>query len=267
MKVGSDDMNNDIEQILTEGLPFRWGAASDVGKVRAVNEDAYVIEPEVGLFVVSDGMGGHKGGALASSIVAEDLSVMIENRLHRLRSDSPRAVRRLFKAVIAEQSRQLWIEGAAGEHGYREMGATVVVLLIRRRRAYTANLGDSRIYRFRAGRLRQLTRDHSVISELLAAGDIEPHEVENHEAAGQITHYIGMEEDAEPHVRTFALQKGDRLMLCTDGLTDMLDEKSIAGILATEEVAQTACEKLVKKANNAGGHDNITTLIVDYTKS
>ncbi len=259
-------MNSQIPEILTEGRPFTWGAASDVGKVRAVNEDAYVIEPEIGLFVVSDGMGGHKGGALASSIVVEDLSVMIENRLHGLRSDSPRAVRRLFKAAIAEQSRQLCIEGAAGEHGYREMGATVVVLLIRRRRAYVANLGDSRIYRFRAGRLRQLTRDHSVIRELLEAGHIEPHEVENHEASGQITRYIGMEEDAAPHVRTFALQKGDRLMLCTDGLTDMLDEKSIAKILATEDTAQTACKKLVQKANNAGGHDNITALIVDYTK-
>jgi len=260
-------MNRHIPEILREGLPFRWGAASDVGRVRAVNEDAYVIEPEIGLFVVSDGMGGHKGGALASSIVAEDLSVMIENRLHRLRSDSPRAVRRLFKAAIAEQSRQLSIEGAGGEHGYREMGATVVVLLIRRRRAYAANLGDSRIYRFRAGRLRQLTKDHSVIRELLEAGHIEPHEVANHAASGQITHYIGMEEDAAPHVRTFALQKGDRLMLCTDGLTDMIDEKAIAEVLATEQAPQTACEKLVKKANKAGGHDNITALNVDYTKT
>ncbi len=259
-------MNSQIPEIPMEGLPFTWGAASDVGKVRAANEDAYVIEPEIGLFIVSDGMGGHKGGALASSIVAEDPSVMIENKLHRLKSDSPRAVRRLFKAAIAEQSRQLCIEGAAGEHGYREMGATVVVLLIRRRRAYVANLGDSRIYRFRAGRLRQLTRDHSVIRELLEAGRIEPHEVENHEASGQITRYIGMEEDAAPHVRTFALKKGDRLMLCTDGLTDMVDEKSITGILATEEAAQTACEKLVGKANNAGGHDNITALNVDYAK-
>jgi len=260
-------MNNDTGQILSEGLPFKWGVASDVGKVRTANEDAYVIEPEIGLFIVSDGMGGHKGGALASSIVAGDLSVMIENRLHRLKSDSPRAVRRLFKAAIAEQSRQLWIEGAVGEHGYREMGATVVVLLIRRRRACVANVGDSRLYRFRAGRLRQVTKDHSVIGELLEAGAIEPHEVENHAASGQITHYIGMETDAAAHVRTFALQKGDRLLLCTDGLTDMLDEKSITGILATENSAQTACEKLVQEANNAGGHDNITALIVDYTKS
>ncbi len=256
-------MNNQTDPSLMDKLAFRWGALSSVGKVREHNEDAFFIEPEIGLFVVADGMGGHKGGAIASKIVTEDFPVMIENKLHALRSESPRAVARLFKTTIAEQSLHLWMEGEHGE-GFREMGATVVVLLIKGGHAYAANLGDSRIYRFRKGHLQQLTKDHSVISELIEAGHIEPHEADNHEAAGQITHYMGMEEDRPPHIKTFTLQKKDRIMLCTDGLTDMLDDKQIAQLLAEEQDPQTACQKLIKKANNAGGHDNTTIIIVDY---
>jgi protein phosphatase len=257
-------MKNQTDPNLIEAMPFRWGASSSVGRVRERNEDAFFLEPEIGLFIVADGMGGHKGGALASKIVTEDLPVMIENKLHALRSESLRAVARLFKTTIAEQSLHLWMEGTHGE-GFREMGATVVVLLIKGGHAYAANLGDSRIYRFRKGHLCQLTKDHSVISELIEAGHIEPHEAGDHEAAGQITHYMGMEEDRPPHIKTFTLQKTDRIMLCTDGLTDMVEDNQIAHVLAEEQDPQIACQKLIKKANNAGGHDNTTVIIVDYT--
>ena len=107
-----------------------WGAASDVGKVREENEDSFVVEAEVGLFLVADGMGGHRGGALASKIVAEDLPVMIETRLAKLRGHSVRAIRAMLKRTIVEQNRQLQMEGTS-EAGYKGMGATVVVTLLR----------------------------------------------------------------------------------------------------------------------------------------
>lgn len=259
------EANHNAKQALTTRA-FRWAALSDVGRIRTVNEDAHHVEPEIGLFLISDGMGGHRGGHMASRIVTEDLPVMIENKLHALRSSSPRAVLRVIRSTLAEQNKQLWMEAVVGEYGYREMGATVVLLLIRAGRAYAANLGDSRIYRLRNGRLRQLTRDHSVIFELIAAGKIKPHEADGHEAQGQITKYVGMDAaDTSPHVKTFALAKGDRFLLCTDGLTDMLDEGELRRILVTAEDPEKACRALTDAANAAGGLDNITAVVVDCT--
>jgi len=240
-----------------------WGAASDKGLVRDENEDAWHIVPELGLFLVSDGMGGHEGGALASRIVAEDLPPMIEARLHKSRSDRPRMIRRIFSTCIIQQSRYLRMEGES-ESGCREMGATLVLAMLKDRRAYVGNLGDSRIYRYRKGKLVQLTKDHSVIEELIEQGRIDREEADEHDAAGQITHYIGMEEHAEPNVKSFQLKTGDRLLLCTDGLTDMVKEKEISTILGQINDPHGCCKAMIKKANEAGGYDNITAIIVDY---
>ncbi|HIJ71762.1 MAG TPA: serine/threonine-protein phosphatase [Planctomycetes bacterium] len=252
------------EQAVVEsrGFSLSWGAASDKGRVRDENQDTFLVESELGLFLVSDGMGGHRGGALASQIVAQDLPVMIETRLHKLRSYSRRAIRLLFRRMITEQSRQLQMEGVS-ESGYKGMGATLVMALIKDGRAYLGSVGDSRLYRFRKGSLVQLTKEHSVVSELLSAGKIEPRDIQNHPAQGQLTHYIGMEDRLEPFVRSFALKDGDRLVLCTDGLTDMVDDKSIARILDDNNDAKSACDALLKSANQAGGLDNITVIVVD----
>jgi protein phosphatase len=244
-------------------LPFRWGAASDVGKVRQENQDVFLVEPEVGLFLVCDGMGGHRGGTIAAKTIADDLPPVIENKLDMLRARSPRAIRSLLRQTLAEQSRQLQMEGTS-ENGYKDMGATVVVALLQSGRAYIANLGDSRAYRYRAGQLRQITKDHSVVSELLAEGQIKPDEAENHATQGQITRYVGMEEKAHPHVRSFGLKKGDRLLLCTDGLTDLIEDRQIAGVLQGSCDCQAACKSLVEAADAAGGTDNVTVVIVDW---
>jgi protein phosphatase len=244
-------------------LPFRWGAVSDVGKVRQENQDVFLVEPEVGLFLVCDGMGGHRGGALAAKTIAEDLPPAIENKLDMLRAPSPRAIRLLLRQALAEQSRQLQMEGTS-ENGYKDMGATVVVALLQTGRAYIANLGDSRAYRYCGGRLRQITKDHSVVSELLEKGQIKPNEAENHATQGQITRYVGMEDKAHPHVRSFGLKAGDRLLLCTDGLTDLVGDNEITGILQGSRDCQAACKSLVEAANAAGGTDNVTVVIVDW---
>ncbi len=151
------------------------------------------------------------------------------------------------------------------ENGYKGMGATVAVALLIGERAYIANVGDSRIYRFRRNKLRQLTKDHSVVSELLNEGRIEPEEAEDHDAQGQITRYIGMEERAQPYIRSFLLRRGDRLLLCTDGLTDLAADEVIAAILGQNPGCQAVCEALVKAANSAGGTDNITVVIADWS--
>jgi len=258
-------MNEKPVEVLVVSPPanFRWAAETHVGMERQENQDNFFADPEPALFLVSDGMGGHQGGALASGIVAEDLPVMIENALDRLKVGTPRAIRSLLNRMIAEQSKQLQLEGTS-ESGFRDMGATLVIVLLRKGRCFVANIGDSRAYRLRKGKMAQLTRDHSVISELIEKGHIEPEEAANHHARGQITRYVGMEEKARSHVRSFTLKKSDRLLLCTDGLTDMLDDSKIAAILKAEPDPQAACKSLVSAANKAGGHDNVTTLVIDW---
>jgi serine/threonine protein phosphatase PrpC len=252
-------------QILVSEVPanFRWGASTHIGMERQENQDSFFADPEPALFLVSDGMGGHRGGAIASEIVAEDLPVMIENALDTLKVGTSRTVRVLLNKLIAEQSKQVQLEGTS-ETGFRDMGATLVIVLLRKGRCFVANIGDSRAYRLRKDRMVQLTRDHSVISELIEKGRIGPQEAVNHDAQGQITRYIGMEEKAHSHVRSFILKKGDRLLLCTDGLTDMVTDKEIAVILKADRDPQDACESLIAAANKAGGHDNITTLVIDW---
>jgi len=249
--------------VLSPAAHFRWVAETHVGKVRQENEDSFFADPEPAIFLVSDGMGGHRGGALASGIVVEDLPVMIENALDKLRVGIPRTVKSILEKAIAEQSKQVQLEGTS-ESGFKDMGATLVVALLRKGRCFIANIGDSRAYRLRKGRLVQLTRDHSVISELIEKGHIEPEEAAQHEAQGVITRYVGMEERAHPHVHSFALKEADRILLCTDGLTDMVPDEAIAAILKTEADPQMACKALITAANKAGGHDNVTVFLIDW---
>jgi protein phosphatase len=249
-------------EITLGGISVCWSGASDIGKDRVENQDAFFIEAEIGLFLVSDGMGGHRGGALAANIVAEDLPVMIEISLAKLRSSSVRSVRGLLKRCMVEQNRHLRMEGDS-ESGYKEMGTTVAVALVKDGRVYLGNLGDSRVYRFRKGHLRQLSKDHSVVGELVSKGKLSVEDAENHDAAHEITHYVGMEEKADPHVRSFALSKGDRIVLCTDGLTSMVSDREIAEIIRKYVKADSTCKALIDAANAAGGHDNITVIVVD----
>ncbi len=252
-----------VPEIPGLSLPFRWATQTDIGKARQENQDSFFVNPEIGLFIVSDGMGGHQGGALASGIIIEDLPVMIENVLDKLKSNRSVAIMSMLKKVIAEQNRQLHLEGTS-ERGFKDMGATLVVALLRNSRVFIANVGDSRIYRLRNGRLAQLSHDHSVVSELIEKGQINSEEARHHIAAGVITQYIGMPERTRSYVRSFKLKENDRILLCTDGLNDMIDDKQITQILKTESDPQTACKSLISAALEAGGFDNITTIIIDW---
>ena len=263
MQINNQDTNVNLEYTIKPSGPFQWCAETDVGKVRPENEDSFFADPENALFIVTDGMGGHRGGALASGIIAEDLPVMIENALDKLKVGNTRTVKAILKKVIAEQSRQLYLEGMS-ESGYKDMGATLVVVLLKNKRCFVANVGDSRVYRLRNGRLRQLTRDHSVVSELIEQGYLKPEDAQNHAASGQLTSYIGMEKKTHSHIHSFALKKGDRILLCTDGLTDMLDDKQITDIVKNQTELQDTCKSLISAANKAGGHDNVTTLLIDW---
>ncbi|MDH4203430.1 MAG: Stp1/IreP family PP2C-type Ser/Thr phosphatase [Phycisphaerae bacterium] len=259
------DQQPDIQnnpQVYT-GLPFTWGALTDVGLCREQNEDAFLIEPEAGLFLVSDGMGGHPGGEVASDFVAENLSVRIETGLHKMRFKSPRAVRRLLKKAVSFHSRELYHEGQS-ESAPAGMGATVVLCLLLDGRCCVVNVGDSRLYRLRKNRFTQISHDHSYVNELIQRGKLDPDHAADHPDSAVITQYVGMEKKTRPHIRSFKLHPGDRLLLCTDGLTDMLGNAAIKSILLEIGDPQQVVQTLIDKANHAGGHDNITALLIDW---
>ncbi len=244
--------------------PFHWGAATHIGKMREKNEDAFVAAPELGLFIVLDGMGGHPCGDVAAQAAAEGLPVSIAEQLGSMKTRRPRSVRRWLARVIDEQSRRIHFQGLT-PGGCEGMGATLALVLFLDGRAYVANLGDSRVYRFRANRLVQLSRDHSVIRELVEQGRIEPGEAANHRAVGMVTQHLGMPDQTDPHVRSYALKPGDQFLLCTDGLTDQVPDSDIRAVLQSSDDCRTACESLAEAANAHGGLDNVTVVLVHWT--
>ncbi len=246
-----------LEQI---GLASQWGAVTDAGRVRSDNQDACCANDEIGLFVVSDGMGGHRGGAMAANMVVDDLPIFIEAGLYRLKSHSPRSIRRMIRQSIRKQNRQVMLEGMLGD-GHEDMGATVALLLIHQERIYACNLGDSRIYRYRNGRLTQISQDHSYIREMTEQG-VHPDELKGCE--GLITQHIGMMDKARPHLRSFLPKPGDKYLLCSDGLTDMVSANEIRQMLGRQLPPPLICEQLVDLANQYGGPDNITSLLIEY---
>jgi serine/threonine protein phosphatase PrpC len=246
----------------SDSAPARWACISDKGRVREENEDAYLVDEGHNLFIVSDGMGGHAQGAKASQIVIDSLPSIVIGELGKLKSDSTRSVRRAIRASIVELNRHVRDEGTKG-NGHKNMGATVVMALLREDRMYVANVGDSRAYLFRNKRLRQLTMDHTLVAELVEAGHIEPDEARNHPRQHVITQCVGIDSEIKPFVRGIALKKDDRLLLCSDGLTMVVPNGRIRTILKGQSDVEAACKQLVSAANAAGGLDNITVLAVD----
>ncbi len=244
----------------SKDTPTRWACVSDKGKVRGENEDAYLIDEEHGLFIVSDGMGGHDEGARASQVVIETLPLILGEKLERLKSKNSRSIRREIKRSISELNKKVIAEGSNG-HG--NMGATVVMALEHNDRLYIANVGDSRAYLFRSNRLRQLTVDHSIVAELVEAGHIEPDEARNHPQQHVITQCVGIDADIKPLVRSIAVKKDDKLLLCSDGLTVVVPDKKIRQIIKSHTEPQSLCKELTAAANETGGPDNITVLVLN----
>lgn len=242
-------------QVLASGL-------SDTGRVRPNNQDNFRVDLEHSLFLVSDGMGGHQAGEIAARAVAKALPQILVAHLPRLSEAPLRVVELTLREVIVKFSQHLRDE-TAHQAGLRSMGATLDLLWLRKNQAHLVHMGDSRIYLFRQGQLRQLTEDHSVVAILLKHNEITPEQAVDHPARGQLSRYIGMEGEVYPDVHTFRLLRGDRLLLCTDGLWGMISDAEIAGLLHKHAEPNAACHALVEAANAYGGKDNITTVIVE----
>jgi protein phosphatase len=241
-------------------LTFRYAGLTDPGLVRQSNEDNWTADPDQGLFIVADGMGGEFAGALASKVVVETLPGLIRSSFADLNRLPAEKAKRRMKKAIADLSSTLCAQ-SRNEPGLEGMGSTVVCALIRDDRLLLGYMGDSRAYRLRKGRLRQLTIDHTLIQLLVISGEIKPAEAASHPARGQLTRNVGMAGQPLPDTRLITIKPGDLLLLCSDGLTGMLDDDSICSILSDSGPLEMRCQRLVDAANQRGGRDNVTVLL------
>lgn len=239
-----------------------WAALSDTGRVRDRNQDRVHADPRQGLFLVADGMGGTAGGDIAAQITVDMLPRYLSRALH-LGADGAFAAEteHQLQDALAELSTE--IRDAAGRSpGRAGMGTTVVVALVAAGRVIIGHLGDSRAYLLHAGQLRQLTGDHNLASLLVESGELTAEQAANHSGLRRLTRYVGMRERPEPDVATFGFTGSDQLLLCSDGLTSMLDEATVAAILTEHRDPARACQALIAAANDAGGTDNITAIVI-----
>lgn len=242
-------------------MHFAGEGVTDIGNVREENQDAFLIDKDAGLFAVADGMGGMLNGALASRLTLEDLqrllkATLLEKSAVTADHENERKVTRLLEEIIITLSDLL-----RSEIGPRS-GSTLVMALVKKGRVYIAHLGDSRAYLLRGDSLERLTRNHNMAADLVDAGEITSSEAMHHPMRNLVTGYIGMEH-ATPEVRVVFPANGDRLLLCSDGLSSMVPDDEIARILKEIKDIRTALKELIVRANESGGVDNITAIIID----
>ena len=235
------------------GRALPVGSRTDVGCMREHNEDSLLIKAP--LYVIADGMGGHAAGEVASEIAIQTLDVAQITKL------DPDALRR---AVIEANS--LIIDGARKGLGRRGMGTTLTAAVIDGSQLLVAQVGDSRAYLLQSGRLRQITRDHSLVGELLATGQITEEEARYHPNRSVITRALGSDPSVQPDLYEMRLHEGERLLLCSDGLNGMLEDEHIERILNQCADPQDAADALVQATNDAGGYDNVTVIVVDINE-
>jgi len=227
-----------------------WTALSDIGRVRTHNEDSVLAQPP--LFVVADGLGGHEAGEVASAIAVETL------RDHAPRRPDAKALARAVKAANREV-----IRAAREGYGKAGMGTTMTAAIVEGSRIVLAHVGDSRAYLLHAGTLRQLTEDHSMVADMIRRGQLTEAEARYHPNRSVITRALGTDPNMVADTYEFTAESGDRLLLCSDGLTGMLEDAAIAEMLGGYREPSVAARTLIDAANDAGGHDNISVVIVD----
>ena len=234
------------------------GAVTHVGRVRTGNEDAFIAQPL--LVGVADGMGGHQAGEVASAIAVQ----MMRDRV----GDGAPSLEAATAAVVAANT--AIFKGARDNSEQRGMGTTLTALIVLDddaadaiRRFVLLNVGDSRTYLLRAGRLRRITVDHSYVQELVSTGHITEIEARTHPRRNNVTRALGIEASVRVDSWVLPFVKGDRYLLCSDGLVDEVDDSEIAEVLAAHRDAQRAAQALVDAANEHGGRDNTTVIVVD----
>lgn len=236
--------------------------ATDRGLVREANEDRFageVFDQEIGYAVVCDGMGGVEGGSLAAGIACEEIRRMLESSL-RPRMEE-RSISLLLNSAISNANEMVYEKARQSGNEYRGMGTTLCLALFHSGTATIANVGDSRCYLLREGELRQLTTDHTVVQAMVESGALTEEEAADHPERHLITRAVGVEKTVTPDYLNLPMQEGDTLLLCTDGLYNMLSPEELRqALLRCVENDDPAA--MIEQANAAGGLDNITAMVI-----
>ncbi|HSR51223.1 MAG TPA: Stp1/IreP family PP2C-type Ser/Thr phosphatase [Acidobacteriota bacterium] len=246
---------------------FDFAARTDKGLKRRLNQDAVKVNAECGLFVLSDGMGGHAAGEVASQLTVDTVEEFVSLSLGTSEVTWPFGydIKQPFAYNIlgtAVRLANIKVRHEAEKKDlYAGMGATLVCLLVDESGVFYTHVGDSRIYLLRQGSFQQLTQDHSIVQEQLRMGLIDPEDVDTHAYRHVVTRAIGSQE-LDFDVQRLETQPEDIFMLCCDGLTDMIDDAGIEKILTSSENLDACCEALIEQANQAGGEDNISVILI-----
>lgn len=230
------------------------GARTDVGRVRDMNQDAYLVSDP--LFGIADGMGGHAAGDVAAETAVSTVKEMFE----QAPPDRPNDLARYLREANARVYRK-----ASEEPGLQGMGTTFTLIHVVGEQAHLGHVGDSRAYLYREGRLEQITKDHTLVQRMVDEGRIRPEEAPHHPQRNVISRALGIDDNIEVDISTLDLRDGDRLLICSDGLTSMLSDEQIATILGGGGEVEALADRLVGAANEAGGEDNITVVLLDVT--
>ena len=236
-------------------------AKSDLGKVREMNQDYYYISnslDEVQLYLLADGMGGYNGGEIASKLAVQTAKNYIENNFKEIEKDRDSIIQLLGSSM--EYANMVVYEKSKENAELQGMGTTLEICLIYNNKVYIGHVGDSRIYRIRKEFIRKLTQDHSYVQKLVSDGTITKEEAAHHPQKNMLMKALGCNAFVEPDVMVKGFLKDDILIMCSDGLTNMVDQETIYK-MSSKNIEQ-APKDLVELANNNGGYDNITVVVI-----
>ena len=241
---------------------LRVFANTDIGKARNMNQDYYYVSDyadELKIYILADGMGGYNGGEIASSLATNSVKNYIRSNFSSIEHDKE-SIKKLIKSAI-EYANMVIKEKASTSKELDGMGTTLEVCLIYNNRVYIGHVGDSRVYRVRKEIIRKLTTDHSYVQKLVKDGTITKEEAQNHPKKNMLTKAIGCTSLVEPDVMVKGFLKGDVLVISSDGLTNMVTDEQIYN--EVKNSVERAAMNLVNKANELGGYDNITVVIIE----
>lgn len=234
-----------------------WGQ-TDVGLKREINQDSILVDKKHSLFIVADGMGGHRGGEVASAMAVETVQEIIEEQLN---SSGPVSPRDMLKAAYREASRRIFVKSTRENPELMGMGTTMVLALAYQNKMYIANVGDSRVYLFKENNLWQVTEDHSLINEQIRAGILDPNQPESFAHKNVITRSVGFEEEVSVDIVEREVVPGEIYLLCSDGLSGMVTNEKIAQNCRLG-VPQKIVQTCIDDAKKGGGDDNISVLVI-----
>jgi PPM family protein phosphatase len=240
----------------------RFSVKSDTGLIRTVNEDSFFVKANYenlpDIFVIADGMGGHNAGEIASKTAAEFTGEVLVNTPGAL-TDADRIESDIVNAM--EKANQKVFEMSKAKSENSGMGTTLIVSIVYGRKLYIGHIGDSRVYIIKNDTIRKITSDHSLVEELLKSGTLTKEEAENHPKKNIITRAIGCSVVIDVDSYEQEVENGDVILMCTDGLTNMINENQIKDIIEKENDLSIVCDNLIMKANENGGEDNTTVIL------